>query len=100
MNNLDAINMNLMKAIKIKNNIGKFSTGGHYPNFTSRGKVWGSKQAVKLHLRQFCDTYKRTPEGYINKWQNNIPEEWIVVELSEAGIIEYSAKELYPKTEE
>ena len=93
-----------MKAFKIKNKDGLFSTGGHVnTKFTSRGKMWGSFQAIKLHLRQFCsDAHGEIINGeykYVRKWINNIPEDWIVVELSEEGIKEYSAKALYKETE-
>ena len=82
-----------IKAFKIKNKEGKFSTGGYNPRWTSRGKTWGSFQAIKLHLRLFCSEDWRT-----KVWCNKIPEDWIVVELSAEGIKEYSAKELYPLT--
>lgn len=93
-----------MKAYKIKNAEGLFSKGGTNPTFTKRGKTWGSLGAVKLHLRFFCsDGGSEIINGkytWYKRWKNQIPNEWIVVELSEEGIKEYSAKELYPKTEE
>lgn len=93
-----------LKAFKIKNKDGKFSTGGCNPNWTSRGKTWGSFASLKSHLRQKCSHYqagtsKETGEYRFRKgWWNNIPEDWIVVELSAEGVKEYSAKELYPLT--
>lgn len=92
-----------MKAFKIKNAEGLFSTGTQKPNFTKRGKTWGSFHAIKLHLRQFCDNggYEII-DGKFNfykQWQNNIDQTWIVVELSEEGLKEYSAYELYQPTE-
>lgn len=93
-----------MKAYKIKNAEGLFSTGTRNPKFTKRGKTWGSFQAIKLHLRQFCDdSYYEIVDGKykrFNLWRNEIPSDWQVVELSEEGIKEYSAKELYKPTEE
>jgi len=92
-----------MKAFKIKNAEGKFSTGSQNPRFTNRGKTWGSLQAIKLHLRQFCDQggYKIVDSIFYrhHQWENNIPSDWIVVELSEDGLKEYPAKQLYPPTE-
>lgn len=92
-----------MKAFKIKNAEGFFSTGGQNPDFKKRGKTWGSFQAIKLHLRQFCDTggYEIIDRKYTSydQWKNDIPSDWIVVELSEEGIKEYSAKGLYKLTE-
>lgn len=91
-----------LKAFKIKDvETQKFSTGTCKPNWTSRGKTWGSTHAIKLHLRQFCEHYTT---GYDDKgnykflkgWWNNIPENWEVVELSTEGLKTYSAKELYP----
>lgn len=89
-----------MKAFKIKNKDGLFSTGGYTPRWTKRGKTWGSFQAIKLHLRLFCDYSRGNYENRVYKWTNNIKEDWVVIELSEEGIREYPAKELYPKTEE
>lgn len=93
-----------MKAFKIKNADELFSTGTRNPRWTKRGKTWGSFQAIKLHLRQFCDnsSYKIIDGVFTrdDRWFNNIPFDWIVVELSEEGIKEYSAKELYKPTEE
>lgn len=85
---------------KIKNSEGLFSTGGYNPNWTKRGKSWGSMSALKSHLRQFCHDYKTdsNPYRFYRGWWNEIPKDWIVVELSEQGLREYSAKELYPKT--
>lgn len=86
-----------LKVFKIKDSItGLFSTGGCDPSWTKRGKTWNGINHVKTHLRQFCD-YKNTPTG--TDWRvkvNNIPETWVVVELSVGGIREFSAKELYP----
>lgn len=91
-----------LKAFKIKNGEGLFSTGGYSPRWTSRGKTWGSFASLKLHLRQHCDHYQAgTRDGnyrFVKGWWNNIPEDWVVVELSAEGIKEYSAKELYPLT--
>jgi len=92
-----------LKVFKIKNKDGKFSTGGYKPNWTSRGKTWGSKASLKNHLRQHCSDYqsgrdKNNNYRFVKGWWNNIPEDWIIVELSTEGIKEYSAKELYPLT--
>lgn len=92
-----------LKVFKIKDKKGKFSTGGYHPNWTKRGKSWGDLSAVKRHLRQHCkDSNYGTDENnqwfYKKGWWNNIPEDWIVVELSINGVKEYSAKELYPPT--
>ena len=93
-----------MKAFKIKNQYNLFSTGGNNPKWTKRGKTWGSFQALKLHLRQFCSNRKYEVidgnfRGY-DLWENNIDSTWTVIELSEEGLKEYSAKELYKPTEE
>lgn len=87
--------MAVQKVFKIRNEEGKFSTGGMTPGFTSRGKVWPSKGAMKSHLRQFVSdsTYSKT-------YKNNIPATWTVIEMNfETGEkIEYSAREQYPET--
>jgi hypothetical protein len=88
-----------MEVFKIKDKDGTFSTGGLYPRWTSRGKVWGSQKALKCHLRQFCKDLEFGEDNKTVKgWWNNIPKGWKVVELSESGIKEYSAKGLYPLT--
>jgi len=89
-----------MKAFKIKNQYDLFSTGGNNPRWTKRGKTWGSFQALKLHLRQFCSKTHFNGEEWVYKWTNEIGDDWIVIELSEEGLKEYSAKELYKPTEE
>lgn len=92
-----------MNAFKIKDSkTGKFSTGGASPNWTKNGKVWGSISHLKSHLRQFTKNGMIAASGHspkwINGWWNNIPDSWVVVELSEEGVSEYSAAEIYPKT--
>jgi hypothetical protein len=92
-----------MQAFKIKDAAnGKYSTGGMSPNWTSRGKVWNSKGALKAHLNQFCKDYMSFREGdswvSYDGWWNNIPPSWIVEEVSVSGVIEYQAKQLYPET--
>lgn len=89
-----------MEAFKIRDKDGKFSTGGLYPRWTTRGRTWGSMRALKLHLRYFCHDCKWDTESgkIIRGWWNDIPKEWKVVELTEKGIKEYSAKGLYPLT--
>lgn len=86
---------------KIKNKDGLFSTGTTHPRWTKKGKVWQSFRSVKLHLRQFCSDFGWDKElnrsRYI--WQNNIPEDWIVLEITNDNVVEYVAKDLYPQTE-
>lgn len=94
-----------IKVYKIKDSLtGKFSTGGLSPKWTNRGKTWSQFNHVKAHLRQFISTGRGVTINnvwmYQTGWWNNIPESWIVVELSSEGIKEYSAKELYPGTKE
>lgn len=94
----------ILKAYKVKDvSTGKFSTGGMSPRWTNRGKTWSQLNHVKTHLRQFCKDYifgrdYNGKDNYREGWWNNIPENWVVVEISSEGVKEYSAKELYPAT--
>ncbi len=40
-----------MKAFKIKDKDGDFSTGGRYPNWTKRGKTWGKFTSNQTTLK-------------------------------------------------
>lgn len=76
----------------IDKNTGKFSTGGYTPNWTIRGKTWSQINHVKSHLRIFIDDDERN-----RLWNNKIPENWEVIELSNiTGERRYSARSLYP----
>ncbi len=55
-----------------------YSKGGCNPKFSKFGKVWSSKGALKLHLRQFIVDNKNT-----KRWENNIPRNWFVVTLEQ-----------------
>lgn len=99
-----------IKVYKIKNgSTGLFSTGGTDPSWTKRGKTWSQLNHVKSHLRQFCsnsewvqnedEKHMRWQGKLIDRWKNNIPKEWQLVELSQDGIKETSARNLYPETE-
>lgn len=89
-----------IKIYKIENSEGKFSTGTMYPRWTKKGKIWQSFSAVKLHLRQFCGTKYNLKGGeYSYFWHNNIPDDWIVLEITNNDVKKYSAKSLYPLTD-
>ncbi len=89
-----------IKIYKIENQDGLFSTGGRHPRWTKKGKIWQSFGAVKLHLRQFCRDWE-FGEDYKTRyfWKNTIPEEWVVVEITNNNTERYSAKDLYLPTE-
>lgn len=88
-----------IKIYKIENKDGMFSTGTMHPRWTKKGKIWQSFGAVKRHLRQFCNTSGIRDGEYKYFWQNNIPEHWVVLEITNNNVERYSAKELYPPTE-
>lgn len=90
-----------IKIYKIENKEGLFSTGTRNPKWTKKGKIWQSFGAVKLHLRQFCSDWEFNKETYKSQrfWKNNIPEEWVVVEITNNDVVRYHAKGLYPPTE-
>jgi hypothetical protein len=89
-----------IKIYKIENEEGLFSTGTRNPKWTKKGKIWQSFGAVKLHLRQFCSDWE-FGEDYKTRffWKNNIPEEWIVVEITNNDTERWHAKDLYPPTD-
>lgn len=79
---------------RIKNKEGLYSTGGNKPKFVKHGgKVWLSLAAIKLHLRQFSPKYRKhnfSNDEYNEVYErfekrNPIPNDWIVVELTESG---------------
>lgn len=99
-----------LEVYKIKDeNTGLFSTGGIEPKWTKRGKTWSQLNHVKNHLRLFCSDSEwvtntdqrelRWQGKLVKRWINNIPSNWIVIKLSESGIQELSAKQMYPETE-
>lgn len=88
-----------IKIYKIENQEGLFSTGTMNPRWTKKGKIWQSFGAVKLHLRQFCSNYGWKDNKTVYFWQNNIPENWVVVEITNNNTERYSAKDLYPPTD-
>lgn len=89
-----------IKIFKIENKEGAFSTGTMHPRWTKKGKIWQSFGAIKLHLRQFCSNYHWVENKTAYFWQNNIPEDWIVVEITNNNTERYSAKDLYPTTKD
>ena len=42
-----------------------YSTGGLYPGFNKTGKVWKSRNALMIHLSQFCRQYNGIKNPYI-----------------------------------
>ena len=68
-----------------------YSTGGGRPNFTKKGKNWSSIHHLKRHLKFFILDDERKAV-----WQNNIPEDWEVLEINmDKPHRLYSAKELF-----
>jgi len=90
-----------LKIYKIKNKDGNFSTGTMHPRWTKKGKIWQSFGSIKLHLRQFCSNIGWNAETGMSEytWKNHIPEDWVVLEITNNSVIEYIAKDLYPPTE-
>lgn len=105
-----------MKLYKIKHaETGLYSKGGSSVDdridtwrkkpihWSKRGKTWTGIAALKIHLRQYCRnwTYMGINVPPDKSWKNNIPETWIVQEISIDGtpVVEYSAKSLYPLTD-
>lgn len=55
----------IIKHYKIKNiKSGMYSTGGLYPGFNKTGKVWKSRNALMIHLSQFCRQYNGIENPY------------------------------------
>lgn len=82
-----------VKVYKVKDsNTNKYSTGGMTPGWTSRGKVWNGLGAVKAHLRQFVSDAE-----YRKHYKNSIPDNWIVLEITDSGINEIPARSFYPE---
>ena len=88
-----------IKIFKIENQEGMFSTGTRNPRWTKKGKIWQSFGAVKLHLRQFCSNWDWKDNKTIYSWKNNIPEEWVVVEITNNNTERYSARGIYLPTD-
>jgi hypothetical protein len=52
-----------------RGNTGTFSTGGLYPHFTKKGKIWQGWAALKAHLRLFSHTkYAKSLDGVSKKF--------------------------------
>lgn len=88
-----------IKIYKIENKDGMFSTGTMHPRWTKKGKIWQSLGAVKRHLRQFCSNYGWKDDKCVYYWQNNIPDNWTVIEITNNNVERYNAKDLYPLTD-
>ena len=78
-----------MKCYRIRNGDGLYSKGGTTPFWTKKGKTWSAKQHIKSHLTQ-----------YRNYRHREIPDDWIVEEISFAPNIiceykEYNAKDFH-----
>ena len=80
-----------MKAFKIKDaTTGLYSTAGVVPRWTKIGKNWGRISALSNHLSYYIS-------GQHPSNPKEIPESWMICELSEDGYKEYSAREYKQK---
>jgi hypothetical protein len=73
----------MLAAYKIRDADGLYAKAGFH-HWTKRGKTW----SMLGHITQALSRWKE-----YNKEQ--IPEEWIIVELTTSGIREFSARDYY-----
>lgn len=73
----------MLAAYKVRNADGLYATKGFH-SWTKRGKTW----SMRGHVTQALSSWFERKEG-------PIPEDWVLVELTVAGIKERSLREFY-----
>ena len=78
-----------MKAYRIRNSKGMYSTGGMEPLWQLRGKLWKNKQALTLHFSMLRQDYPRPlPWPY----KGCVVEEFELVKANEFPVEEWGVK--------
>jgi hypothetical protein len=72
---------------QIQRSDGLFSTGGYWPRFSKRGKIWRGLGPLKLHLRNLDNHKKRYPQSYVDCYKDCVVVKYAVTKkVVEDGI--------------
>jgi hypothetical protein len=63
---------------QIQRSDGLFSTGGYWPRFSKRGKIWRTIGHLKAHLRYFSNLKNRYPEHYTDHYQDCVVVKYVL----------------------
>ena len=96
---------NMISAYKVRNADGLFARAGFH-GWSAKGKTWSMRNHLTAALslwkanHRLCDPatgkYCNTGEdGRMIVYDYPIPEDWVIVELTENGLQEYSAAQFY-----
>jgi hypothetical protein len=70
---------------QIQRSDGLFSTGGYWPRFSKRGKIWRTIGHLKIHLRNVTGRHSIYPERHIKAYEDCVVVKYVVSRVLEGN---------------